>query len=301
VPYNNTGWESDQPFGRTLDLFAWFGKLATIDYYKVKYSSDGGATWADVDTSLPNKWYDTSDSNPLNWHFVPESMGPSSFAGVDNLYEIPYFVKPDTPWTWLDRIARFDTTFATDGLVRLKVEGYKKTGGSLTLTTSSDLLVDPNYGEIVLQIDNSPPTVAIIDVKVNGTSTEACNILSFGVSGSDTIGVDFRAWDARGHLGSYSVNAMYGHDCSVSPQPGSASTDYDDHTTASPLWQGDSSVTTEYNGNIYAPGTPTSCNPNEMPTCAYQFRLQVSKRTTNGYGLVYEAVEDTWHTTVQRP
>jgi hypothetical protein len=38
-----------------------------------------------------------------------------------------------------------------------------------------------------------------------------------------------------------------------------------------------------------------------MPTCAYQFRLWASKRTTNGYGLIYHHVEDTWHVTIQRP
>jgi len=37
-----------------------------------------------------------------------------------------------------------------------------------------------------------------------------------------------------------------------------------------------------------------------MPTCAYQFRLDVTKRTTNGYGLIYIGVEDTMHITLKR-
>jgi hypothetical protein len=37
-----------------------------------------------------------------------------------------------------------------------------------------------------------------------------------------------------------------------------------------------------------------------MPTCAYQLRLDVTKRTTNGYGNIYVGVEDTKHITIQR-
>jgi hypothetical protein len=37
-----------------------------------------------------------------------------------------------------------------------------------------------------------------------------------------------------------------------------------------------------------------------MPACAYEFRLRASKRTTNGYGLIYDGLEDTKHLTLQR-
>jgi len=42
-------------------------------------------------------------------------------------------------------------------------------------------------------------------------------------------------------------------------------------------------LATRYYGNLY--------NSAEMGPCAYDFRLVVSKRTTNGYGLVYTGYE----------
>jgi hypothetical protein len=307
APYSFTDMDSDMPFGETLDLFGWFGKQCQIAYYKVQYSTDGGTTWADIETSLPNKWYDTSDPNPLNWHWVSESMGPFDDGGQENLYKIPYFVRPDTPWSWLDRVVRFNTTRAKDGLCRLKIIGYKWSDPShttLVQATSSEILIDPNYGEIVLQIDNTPPSVQILDVKLNGVSKPVCEILSFGTGASDKISVDFRVYDQRGHLREYALDAMYGHNQYVSPRPmktapppctppDNAADDYNNNAASSPLWQGTLKYTTEYCGSVY--------DSVKMPTCAYQFRLHASKRTTNGYGLIYQWVEDTWHVTIQRP
>ncbi|MHC4533045.1 MAG: Ig-like domain-containing protein [Planctomycetota bacterium] len=309
APYNHTGMNSDQPFGGTLHLFGWFGKTCNIDYYKVQYSTDGGTNWTDIETSLPNKWYDTSDSNPLNWHWVSESMGPFSDGGQDNLYKVPFFVRPDTPWSWLDRIARFNTSLITDGLCRLKIVGYKWSGSILVPTTSSDILVDPSFGEIVLQIDNTPPTVEFLDVQLNSSSQQVCSILSFGAS--DYISVDFRVWDQRGHLREYALEALYGCDCKVKPRPANADGNYDLNASGSPSWQGNMNYAAVYSGSTYLDGGTNPaidcCSMSYaqipsyvMPTCAYQFRLHASKRTTNGYGLIYNWVETTWHTTIQR-
>ncbi len=303
APYAFTGKDTDLPFGSTLHLFGWFGKQCQIAYYKVQFSKDGGANWTDIETSLPNKWYDTSDPNPLNWHWVSESMGPFSDGEQDNLYKIPFFVRPNTPWSYLDRIARFNTNMATDGLCPLKIIGYKWEGGVLKQATSSDLFIAPNYGEIVLQIDNTPPTVEILDVKLNGASKKVCEILNFGTSANDKISVNFRVRDQRGHLMEYVLDAMYGHDCYVSPKPSTpnkASDNYNNHASSSPSWQGNLSYTTEYIGSSYDKTPPQPCDSGFMPTCAYQFRLHASKRTTNGYGLIYPWVEDTWHMTIQR-
>ncbi len=317
APFGFTGVETDQPFGRTLDLIGWFGQLSDVDYYQLQYSADGGATWSDVETSLPNKWYDTSDPNPLNWHWVSQSMGPFSVGVIDNLYQIPFFVRPATPWSWLDRVGRFDTTKAPDGLIRLRIVPYKWAGGALVAATSTDVTIDPNYGEIVLQVDNTPPAVEILAVELNGASTSACDVLSLGVGPADKVGVDFRVRDARGHLRSYHLDAMYGHDCTVTPRPpwtpppppppmDKAADNYDNNASGSPSWQGSLSYATEYAGGVYLPGPQVDCSSSpsparRMPTCAYQFRLRASKRTTNGYTLIYHWVEDTWHATIQRP
>ena len=302
-PYSFTGTDTDMPFGNTLHLFGWFGKKCQIDYYKLRYSKDGGASWSDVEVPLPNKWYDTSDLNPLNWHWVSQSMGPFSAGALENLYQVPYFERPDTPWSYLDRVTRFNSTLVTDGLCRLQVIGYKWSGSILVPATSSDMLVDPNYGEITFQIDNSPPTVQILDLKLNDISKQVCEILSFGTSASDRISIEFRVHDQRGHLREYGLAAMYGHHCTVSPVPTSpdgAFDTYDNNASGSPSWQGSVSLTTEYQGSFYGTSPTWPCVPGVMPTCGYQFRLHASKRTTNGYGLIYNWVEDTWHVTIER-
>lgn len=285
-----SGMDTDRPFGRTLDLFGWFGQQCNIDYYKVQYSTDGGGTWTDIKTDLPNKWYDTSDPYSLNWHWESESMGPTDFGGEVNLYKIPYKVRPGVPWSFPNRVAKFDTKLVTDGLCRLKVLGYKRSGDTLVDATSSDWLVDDHYGQIVLQVDNTPPSVAILDLTLNGDSKPPCEILSFGAG--DTISVQCRIRDENGHLREYGLEAMYGHNQKVTPLLPGADDNYGYHSAGSPSWKGSLSHTISYSGSIY--------DPDKMPTCAYQFRLHASKRTTDGYDLIYHWVEDTWHVTIQR-
>ncbi|MCU0287948.1 MAG: hypothetical protein MUF15_16345 [Acidobacteria bacterium] len=318
APYSRTGIDSDMPYGSILELFGWFGQQCNIDYYKVKYLPpnlpDVEANWVDVNTNLPNKWYDmTPPSNPLEWKWVSESMGPFTVGGVANLYKIPHKVRPNIPWSYIDRVACFDSRLVADGLCRIKVTGYKLDGSNVVPAKSPniiiesksphlieskfphiiyDIIYEPNYGTIKLQIDNTPPTVGIIALKLNGTSYGPCAILQFG--NSDTISLDFKAFDQRGHLRNYSLIAMYGHNQSVSPTPTSPNKALDNYASqpGTPVWQGNMNYITAYPGNIYTPGM--------MPTCAYQFRLSASKRTTNGYGLIYDGIGDTWHVTIQR-
>jgi len=313
-----TGADTDQPFGQTLDIFAWFGQDSAIDYYKLQHCFDETAdcsveaNWTDVDTPLPNKWYDKSNVNQFAWHWVPESMGPEEHDGIKNLYRVPYLKRPDVTWAWLDRVGRFNTTMVPNGLNRLRIVPYKDVSGTPVPATSSEILIDVNYGEIVLQVDNTPPVVEILDLKLNGVSTHACDVLSLGAA--DKVTVVYRVRDPRGHLRSYALEAMYGHDCRVRPYPNPAVDDYDHHALASPSWLGELSYTTDYLGSVYGAGAACpgggggpcivcsggSYPSNQMPSCAYQFRLQASKRTTNGYGLIYQGIEDTWHVTIQR-
>lgn len=295
APFGYTGIDTDMPFGATLDLFGWVGKKASIAYYKVQYSSDGWGTVSEVETPLPNYWYDTSSPNPLAWHWVAESMGPFTDGGQVNLYKVPFLVRPDTPWSWLDRIAQFDTVRAANGKVRVRIVPYVWNAAhtALVVASSGDLAIDTNYGEIALQVDNTPPSVQILSV--NG-SAAACNVVHFGTAATDRITVGFRVFDQRGHLREYTLEAMYGHSQWVSPRPtapNQAHDDYAHNAAASPAWQGSTDYTTNYVGNVQTPAV--------MPSCAYQLRLGVSKRTTNGYGLVYPWVEDTWHASIQRP
>lgn len=316
------GTDTDQPFGRSITLFGWFGTASDATCYKVlyRYSTDNGITWSgwsEVDRYLSSKWNDT-----INYKWLPEKLGPFSpgpSGSPTNLYKIPYRIDPDSDpntseiWSYIDRIALFNTKLVPDGLCEFKVEGYvwdfDETHSATPATNLDNNLPD---SKIIIRMDNTPPIVRILDLWLAGFSRGVCEILGFG--SGDQISMDFRVWDQRGHLGNYTLDAVYGHDCRVMPRPTSpnkARDNYNDNASGSPTWQGNMSYTTEYDGSTYGSGLPSptaDCSSmsysvmpaNVMPSCAYQFRLRVWKRTTNGYGLIYRGVEDTWHVTIQR-
>ncbi len=308
-----SGADSQLPFGATLDLIGWFGKDVAVDRYKLRYKCDVKPNaWTDVRTPLPNRWYDTSNSDQLKWRWVRESMGPyeeldTAGKPVENLYKLPYVERPNNAWSWLDRLGRFNTRLAADGTCRVQLLGYKMTGGRVEASPSiypesyakPAKVADLNYGEIVLRIDNTPPTVKILDVKVKGVSQPACGILK--LTSTTDLRVDFRVRDPHGHLRDYALDALYGHSCRVDPKPAGAA-----QLFANPSSGNDYSVTYAKGGASYpkcpagASSCTAACAKDVMPTCAYQFRLSAGKRTTNGYGRIYKYVTDTWHVTIQR-
>lgn len=280
--------DANAPFGSSLDICGWFGVFTGVEYYKIKYSRSGGGGPVEIDEPLYNLRYDVT----LN-KFVSETMGPHSIGGVDNLYALP---TPGLPWVYPDRLMRWDSTKVPDGLYSLEIEGYAEAGGVATQVTPPTLQIDPTYGILKLQVDNTPPTTYEIGTITHGTDEiEVCDIVEFT---SGVISIEFEVFDARGHLRSYALNAIYGHNEYVTPKPTSpnkAADNYSNHISASKQWTGTApggSFTIEYPAADYDAGA--------MPSCAYQFRLGVSKRTTNGYGLVYGYREDTKHITIRR-
>jgi hypothetical protein len=248
-------------------------------------------TWTDVTDPLSNSYFDFTTEN-----WVSQSMGPMTVGGVSDLYQLPN--NPGTiPWAFPDLIAQLDTTTLPTGPVTLRVIGY--TGAAVPVIVGTGTLadwfssyVDPAYGSLKLQIDNTPPTsVSISGVNISGgASVAACAPANLGSSATDYLEVDFGAYDPLGHLGSYSVDAIWGADNYVMPPPSPpppgfnpAYDNYANHITGTNQWAGAASLATRYYGNQY--------NSSEMAPCAYDFRLLVSKRTTNGYGLIYTSYE----------
>ncbi len=331
---------TDMPFGGVVALFGWFGDSCTADYYKVQYKT-ATQPWTDVTTSLWNWWYDRRDPDPDKWHTVRESMGPftaaqlldpTAAAGADAkvYYQIPYCMPLPSgwipslhgtrQWSYPNRVALFDTRVVEGGgRCEVRVVGYKKddTGGVAQVVEcfpgAPDSLLDPNYGTIVLQIDNTPPTIVeIISVSDSDGTSGPCSTLTLD-TGTETIDVKFIVWDERGHLWRYNLAAMYGHDCHTDA-PSNASLRYEEALTAtppkgsSPMWHGSPAIqTVEYLGSDY-PNTTlcTTCDcsvqspADTLPSCAYQFRLTAAKRTTNGSSYIYRYVEDTYHVTIER-
>jgi len=275
--------DANSPFGRTLDVAGWFGMFCDVEYYKIQYSTNG-IVWNDISDPLYNNWYDVA-----NGRWVTESLGPVTIAGVTNLYKLP---RRDIPWTFPDLLARWDTTKVQDGLYTLRILGKKVLSGAVV--DAVFLVIDPSYGTLKLQIDNTPPKYEIKEVWHNTTPVEPCTMVAFT---SGKIKVIFEASDIKGHLRQYSLNAYYGHNQIVVPtpappvSPSKAVDDYSTHIGPTKKWNG-GTYTVEYPASEY--------DSTEMPTCAYQLRLRLDKRTTNGYGLVYWGYEDTVHITIQR-
>jgi hypothetical protein len=282
------------PFGSTLWIGGWFGTgLTTLplgaEYYQVQWAPgiqavNGPGPWNDVTDPLNNNYFDFTTEN-----WVAQSMGPLTVGGVNDLYQLPN--DPGAiPWAFPDLIAQLDTTVLPTGPVTLRVIGYTAAGrivGDGTLGTWLSSYVDPVYGSLKLQIDNTPPDSAIITgVNVNGTTISACATATLGSSPTDYLEVDFEAADSLGHLGAYSLDAIWGANNYVMPPPTGPDPAYDNyanHINGSNQWPGSASLATRYYGNQY--------NRTEMGPCAYDFRLVVNKRTTNGYGLVYYGYE----------
>ncbi|OPY48218.1 MAG: hypothetical protein A4E47_00014 [Methanosaeta sp. PtaU1.Bin028] len=272
--------DSNVPFGRTLDIAGWFGMFCDVEYYKVQYSTDG-IIWQDIADPLHNNWYDVA-----NGHWVTEAMGPLNLGSVANLYRLP---NRSLPWTFPDLLIQWDTTKVPNGLFTLRILGMKMLSGSII--PAAYLTIDPSFGTLKLQIDNTPPKCEITDVLHNGTQLNPCAIVNFSTG---TLTVVFEASDNAGHLRNYALNAYYGHNSIVVPTPilpSKAVDDYSKHIDASKRWTG-GTYTIEYKASEY--------DSIEMPTCAYQLRLRADKRTSNGYGLVYWGYEDTVHITLMR-
>ena len=277
---------ANSPFGGTLDIAGWFGQFTDVVRYKIQYTADAGATWHDISEPLYNSYYDFAPSGG-SWQTV--ALGPLPEGGQSNLYKLPYLEQPGHPWIFPDLLAKWDTTKRTDGLYTIRIQGFRKSGTNFIPAIM--LIPDPSYGSLKLNIDNSPCVAKINSIALNTTNIPVCQIVEFD---TQNLNVNIEASDSKGHLSYYTLAAMYGHNQSVVPIPPGGSDGYSNHIAGGLLWNGASVVVTYPGGGVG--GYP----PAKMPTCAYQFRLDVWKRTTNGYGLLYGA-EDTWHITLKRP
>jgi hypothetical protein len=282
---------ANSPFGSTLDIAGWFGQFAGVFRYKVQY--DDGTGWQDVDDPLANSYYDESVLGDGSWMTV--ALGPFTEGGQSNVYKLPDVEKPGQRWIFPDLIARWDTTKVTDNLYTLRIQGFGVAADGTTLVPSAALIIEPDFGNLKLRVDNSPPAVSIQSIEHSPTGGDpfnpvcVCDIVPFG---SGKLRFTFEASDAEGHLAGYSLAALFGHNQVVAPPPAQAADSYPGHIDATRHWNGGTFVV-DYDGSVYT--------ADKMPTCAYEFRLDVSKRTTNGYGNIFTGLGDTVHITLKRP
>ena len=174
-----------------------------------------------------------------------------------------------------------------EGAVTLSVRGYDGAFASIALAANPD-------DHLTLEIDTTPITVAHIDTfdafDSSGNtvlSTTAGDCRAYHLAGGHVaLGVTVR--DENGHLADYSLTVDYGHGSAASASPGERSYPQNPLTfPPSPYSAPDQAQKAFVGGSE----TYTYVPPVE---CCYDFRLNVEKRVTNGYGSPGVYTADFW-------
>ncbi len=278
----------DCPFGGNLWIRGIFGNVDPITHYQILVGKWEGSSEPTVDECTPLsdsltkvKYYIDDANGAVTYKYL--SLGPKTIGGVDNLYELTSGeMKPEwvggklywTCWTQADlRMQWYTPPWENDKyIIRYKAYNYHPVFGLTELTLGSN-----DLDHLTLIVDNNPVDANIHSVKYNtGEVIPECGIIRLADANENLI-FTITASHPTGYLRDYWLSALYGKNKSLGYV-------VQDHYTGlneggPPLWHG---VTeTPFNS---ADAPPGQLLPWE--TCAYQFRLYVQARTTDGQNQV---------------
>lgn len=134
-----------------------------------------------------------------------------------------------------------------------------------------------------LMIDNNLPRVDIVEIKHNGATVSACEMVNM-TDATDGVQAVITVNDLEGHLRALDLHAYWGNGGSAQVYKD----DYSAHRSPTHKWNGPT-------GLLVAASEWTP-----PVTCAYQFRLSAWPRVTNGYSYIGYA-EDQYHVTMIKP
>lgn len=197
--------------------------------------------------------------------FLLESVGPDA----SHLYPLP---NPAAHYSINDLLLQWSSGGFANGLHQFQIEFFTATGTPVPAPPQT----------VSLRLDNSVPTVDLVDVLHDGASVPACAIVNM-TGPTDGVRLEVTAWEPEGHLGSYRVSAHWGD--------GASTTIASESYPAPPghTWNGIQNVLVPA-GEFVPP-----------VTCAYQFRVSAWLRATNGYTAAVGPVADTRHVTLIKP
>jgi hypothetical protein len=332
---NPAGNDSDMAFAGGLDIFGGFAPGSPVAYYQVNAAPWSGNP-AREDVPTPPAGEGTPIGADLyNYAFMlhPDlsvsveavKMGPFNHGGLTNLYateEHRHLVPPaDLPafpagtfMTWSHQGLKVTSPAASlvsggAGAVRLGVAAYDGAFAPVALPPNSD-------DHLTLEIDSTGLTVAHINsfeafdgngavVTSTGSSVD-CPAFNLGQvpgkPGFVVLNVSVR--DDNGHLCAYQLVPNFGHgstgvaDPNVrgyrtptpfvpAPAPGPYSEPAIAHVIGNPA-----------TGKAFVGGTE-NIKFTPKVNCCYDFRLEVSKRVTNGYGFLGTYTADFWTATLK--
>jgi hypothetical protein len=314
--------ESDMAFAGGLDVFGGFAPNSGVAYYQINATpwignpARGGsvplAEGPPLAADLYNHAFMLQPDNSVA--DVAVKMGPFNHNGLTNLYATeehrqlvdPALLPPFPPGAFITWGAQGLMVSApagslvggSQGAVRLGVTVYH---GDFTLLNPP---LPPNTDDhLTLEIDTTPLTAAHInslhafnDQGQEVTDAATCPTFDLGKKGLGSVVLNVTVQDDYGHLSYYELVPDYGHGLygvtlqgrrgystptpfSHTPAPGP----YTEPVVAQKSFVGGTENIT------FLPPEP----------CCYDFRLEVSKRVTNGYGWLGSGTADFWTANVK--
>lgn len=289
----------DSAFYGQIKLYANIGSgiVNAVKYYRIKLSYEIEGTTVDdyIQVQFQNLRESTPAEIPTSGPYKTEFMGPIN----DNIYTYPnpYDTAADKQWVFkgLVMVLNTNTLPRPHGKYTFTLEPLDS---SKNLISNID---NPEKLSCTILVDNTSPTGSIGDIKGPGNQlVSACGFLELPFVKSDVricdtkiytrnvvagkVSVPFSAQDEAGHINKIIVQAHFGEskcDTPVTlvgagkkPAIGCDGTlDWQNYasdvpSTQRPIWSG---------RNDYC-----ASSVQEWDECAYQFRLTIYKRVTNG-------------------
>jgi hypothetical protein len=238
----------DAPFAGEVDIHGTPQCLSGVDYYEIEFSADGGATWAAVPPpalgTISRIYHDFDLGADVTVTFSAQVP-----IGGHNVYEtIEHYEAGHTPTdfstlhkVWLS--ANFDVVIPWrtagnfgDGTYTLRVIGWDEAAGVLSNRRVLPVCETTTQAQITVTLDNQAlfsgpdpdpnnpcggpihfctdePQTDIVDARIvrpDGTKETVGPCGGVKIAAGDLFEVDFIAYDAQGHLASYSLRLTYG-------------------------------------------------------------------------------------------
>ncbi|UCD17315.1 MAG: hypothetical protein JSV44_12830 [Candidatus Zixiibacteriota bacterium] len=280
--YANLGESFGKPYAGGIDM-----SEVTVKYFRVKYSYANPET----DETIGETYLSTPFLNTRNvtGGTAAEFMGahnthPDTSAPLPHptyVYPNPFDTDPDRDWKYRGLLLVLNTY-----TLPRKYGLYTFTVEPLDTNMNPVAVADPGDCQMTILIDNDHAalTGAIENVLINGSGTTVCGLLDLQGMGLGTknLKVKYNLHDTHGNLGWFNLAAEYGESKSVT-----------NVTYPGPKKYGRSGSTPYWN-DVVEEATITS----NWPQCAYQFRIRVWRRVTNGFHTICSK-EFTYHLTIQ--
>lgn len=297
----------DSAFYGTIKLFANIGAgiVNQVKYYRIKcsYKIDDHIVYSDIQVPFDNLRETTDEEEPTFGPYKTEHLGPTD----SNIYTYPnpYDLAVDKQWVYKGQIMVLNTA-----TLPLPYGKYTFTLEPLDVNKNPIAVDSPDELSCTILVDNTSPTGSIGDIIGLSGTAAACGFLkltpavSYVACDGNTRGrvsgritVPFSAQDGHGNIQRIVLAAHFGDVCDTK-RPASEKSPV---TLVGPGKEPEVSVTP---GSLGCGGTLEYQNYNAVPSaqrpnwsgrshycasldriwdvCAYQFRLTIFKRVTNG-------------------